>query len=57
VSIIPGLATPEEVYQVKEFLSAPIPTSLWSDLRSERLLHPSAPTPHAESATRDRDAD
>src|ERR1700722_5021604 len=50
VSVIPGLATPEEVYQVKEFLSAPIPPSLWSDLRSERLLHPGAPTPHAEAA-------
>jgi len=50
VSVIPGLATPEEVYQVKEFLSAPIPPSLWSDLRSERLLHPDAPTPHAKAA-------
>ncbi len=50
VSVIPGLATPEEVYQVKEFLSAHIPPSLWSDLRSERLLHPGAPTPHAEAA-------
>ena len=49
VSVIPGLATPEEVYRAKEFLSAPIPPSLWSDLRSEGLLHPDAPTPHAEA--------
>ena len=49
VSVIPGLATPEEVYQVKEFLRTPIPPSLWSDLRSERLLHPCAPTPPPES--------
>jgi D-threo-aldose 1-dehydrogenase len=50
VSVIPGLATPEEVYQVREFLSTPIPPSLWSDLRSEGLLHPCAPTPHPAAA-------
>jgi D-threo-aldose 1-dehydrogenase len=50
VSVIPGLATPEQVYWAKEFLSTPIPLSLWSDLRSERLLHPCAPTPRPETA-------
>ena len=45
VSVIPGLATPGQVNQVKEFFGAPIPPSLWSDLRAEGLLHPSAPTP------------
>jgi D-threo-aldose 1-dehydrogenase len=50
VSVIPGLASSEEVCQVKEFLRMPIPSSLWSDLRSERLLHPLAPIPRAEAA-------
>jgi D-threo-aldose 1-dehydrogenase len=49
VSVIPGLATPEEVRQVTDFLNTPIPSSLWSDLRSERLLHPLAPMPCAEA--------
>jgi D-threo-aldose 1-dehydrogenase len=50
VSVIPGLATPEQVHQVKEFFSRPIPPALWSDLRSEGLLHPGAPTPRKEAA-------
>jgi D-threo-aldose 1-dehydrogenase len=50
VSVIPGLATPEEVYQAKKLLATPIPPSLWSDLHSERLLHPSAPTPGPQAA-------
>jgi D-threo-aldose 1-dehydrogenase len=50
VSVIPGLATPEEVHQVGESLRVLIPPSLWSDLRAEGLLHPCAPTPHPASA-------
>jgi D-threo-aldose 1-dehydrogenase len=52
VSVIPGLATPEQVHQVGEFLNVLIPPSLWSDLRAEGLLHPSAPTPHPKSGDR-----
>jgi D-threo-aldose 1-dehydrogenase len=50
VSVIPGLATPEQVHQVREFLNVLIPPSLWSDLRAEGLLHASAPTPHPTAA-------
>jgi D-threo-aldose 1-dehydrogenase len=49
VSVIPGLATPEEVRQMTDFLNIPIPSLLWSDLRSEGLLHPLAPMPCAEA--------
>jgi D-threo-aldose 1-dehydrogenase len=50
VSVVPGLATPQEVLQVGESLSVPIPPSLWSDLRAEGLLHPRAPSPHPKAA-------
>jgi D-threo-aldose 1-dehydrogenase len=50
VSVVPGLATPEEVLQVGESLSVPVPPSLWSDLRAEGLLHPCAPAPHPKAA-------
>jgi D-threo-aldose 1-dehydrogenase len=52
VSVIPGLATPEEVHQVGESFSFPILPALWSDLRAEGLLHPCAPTPQPEAAER-----
>jgi D-threo-aldose 1-dehydrogenase len=50
VSVVPGLATPEEVLQVGESLSVLVPPSLWSDLRAEGLLHPCAPAPHPKAA-------
>jgi D-threo-aldose 1-dehydrogenase len=50
VSVIPGLATPQEVYQAKELIATPIPPSLWSDLHSEGLLHPDAPLPGPQAA-------
>lgn len=50
VSVIPGLATPQQVHQIREFLDVLIPPSLWSDLRAEGLLHASAPTPHPVAA-------
>jgi len=44
-SVIPGGAKPEEVTQNVASLSAPIPASFWSDLKSQRLIHPEAPVP------------
>jgi D-threo-aldose 1-dehydrogenase len=50
VSVVPGLATAEEVHQVRESLGVLIPPSLWSDLRAEGLLHPGAPTARPKAA-------
>ncbi|WP_230533055.1 aldo/keto reductase [Microvirga roseola] len=45
VSVIPGAQTSQEVYRNAEIIRARIPSSLWSDLKSEGLLHPDAPVP------------
>lgn len=45
ISVIPGAQTPEEVWRNSEILRARIPASLWSDLKTEGLLHPDAPVP------------
>lgn len=48
VSIIPGAAKPDEVTQNVASLETTIPPALWSDLKSQGLIHPDAPTPGLE---------
>ena len=42
-SVIPGPRSPAEVHDILEWWKLDIPTSLWSDLKSEGLMHPEAP--------------
>ncbi|MFK7993193.1 MAG: aldo/keto reductase [Granulosicoccus sp.] len=44
-SIIPGPRSRAEMRQIIEWFHAQIPSSLWSDLISEGMLHPEAPLP------------
>jgi D-threo-aldose 1-dehydrogenase len=44
-SVLPGPATVEELQVDVGLLRHPIPSALWEDLRTARLLHPDAPTP------------
>ncbi len=44
-SIIPGAARREEIEQNVASLEASVPAAFWSDLKSEGLVHPDAPTP------------
>jgi D-threo-aldose 1-dehydrogenase len=48
-SIIPGVSTPAEVASAIDNVRARLPASLWSDLKSEGLLDPSAPVPGERS--------
>ncbi|MDP1730969.1 MAG: aldo/keto reductase [Devosia sp.] len=48
VSIIPGAARPNEVTQNIASLQSPIPAGFWSDLKSQGLIDPEAPTPPAK---------
>lgn len=43
-SVIPGPRTPEELAQILAWWDHPIPAAFWSDLKSEGLLDPDAPT-------------
>jgi D-threo-aldose 1-dehydrogenase len=43
VSVIPGGQSVEEVKRNRAMMDTKIPDSLWSDLKSEGLLHPDAP--------------
>ena len=45
VSVIPGAARPAEVSDNIAMLSAPIPTSFWGSLKTEKLIDASAPVP------------
>lgn len=45
VSTIPGAQAVSEVANNAANIAATIPDALWKDLKSEGLLHPSAPTP------------
>jgi D-threo-aldose 1-dehydrogenase len=45
-AVIPGALAAREVKQNVERLSVKIPTELWSELKREKLLDPSAPTPN-----------
>jgi D-threo-aldose 1-dehydrogenase len=49
VSVIPGIATREQMLQAIEFAQIPIPQALWKQLKHEGLLHPLAPIPNARS--------
>lgn len=42
---IPGPRSPEELHQILDWWSTPIPSELWSDLKSEGLIATNAPTP------------
>lgn len=44
-TVIPGATTLAELEQNLQMAQAPIPSALWEDLRSEKLIHPDAPTP------------
>ncbi len=44
-SVIPGTRSPDEFAQLLQWRDTPIPSTLWSDLKAEGLLHPEAPTP------------
>lgn len=44
-TVIPGASTPDEVRQNVAIFETKIPHSLWSDLKSEGLIHTDAPTP------------
>ncbi len=45
-AVIPGALSVSEVQQNVGRLSAKIPTELWSELKREKLLDPTAPTPN-----------
>ena len=45
VSVLPGMATPEEVNTNLDHMAFPIPQAFWNDLRSQELLPSEAPTP------------
>jgi len=47
VSVIPGGQTPDQVAQNLTLLNAPIPDTLWADLKAAGLVRPDAPTPEA----------
>jgi len=44
-AVLPGPATIEEIELDVRLLRYPIPSALWTDLRTAGLLHPDAPTP------------
>ena len=44
-SIIPGPRTTGELNQIMQWWTHPIPASLWSDLKNERLIEADAPVP------------
>ncbi len=44
-SVIPGPRSRAEMQQIMQWFHTPIPASLWSDLQSEGLLDPAAPSP------------
>jgi D-threo-aldose 1-dehydrogenase len=44
-SVIPGGVSPEEVRSNIGYLEEPIPTALWTELKSEGLIDPESPTP------------
>ncbi len=50
LSVIPGMATPDQVADAIRWLDAAIPHSLWSDLRSEGLVRADAPVPATRAA-------
>lgn len=52
-TVVPGTASADEVRTNVALLERPIPTALWSDLRTEGLIRPDAPLPmEADHAAR-----
>ena len=47
VSVIPGMASPEQVAFNAARMADPIPDALWSDLKAAGLLHAAAPAGRA----------
>lgn len=45
LSVIPGLATPDQVTDASHWMDLEIPDGLWSDLRAEGLIRAEAPVP------------
>ena len=43
-SIIPGAMAPEHVMENAALMEHAIPSDFWAELKSERLMHPDAPT-------------
>lgn len=43
VSVIPGMATLDQLHWNVDRMRQPVPVTLWSDLKSAGLLHPDAP--------------
>lgn len=50
VSVIPGMASPDQVRTNVALMNTPIPDALWRDLRTEGRIHPEAPTPQGAPA-------
>lgn len=50
VSVIPGLASPEQVRQTLERYATEVPADLWAELKHEGLLREDAPVPEARVA-------
>lgn len=44
-TVIPGASTPDEVRENVRIFERPVPSALWSDLKSEGLIRADAPTP------------
>lgn len=49
MSVIPGISSSSQVTDALHWLGLDLPPSLWSDLRSEGLIHAEAPTPRGAS--------
>jgi D-threo-aldose 1-dehydrogenase len=45
VSVIPGMSSAAEVADAVRWMSVPIPTALWTELKEQGLLRHDAPTP------------
>lgn len=48
-SVIPGMASAQQIDATLHLAEVRIPAGLWTDLRAEGLLHPAAPTPGADA--------
>lgn len=51
VSVVPGMASPDQVAEAVRLMAFPIPSGLWSDLRTAGLIRPDAPVPAAPLVT------
>jgi D-threo-aldose 1-dehydrogenase len=44
-AVIPGAKSRQEAEQNRDYLTSPVPTNVWHELKDEGLLDPNAPTP------------